>query len=182
MFKYGENYTRTTYNNEEVPEDFKGNTSIENDDQKGSIDEADDQPFMENRQKILDDRVENEESSHVGAAFPRIFSPYGCGPSASPGIFFPDGCGSNGEDKSVNESDNKDEEHVCAPNDLKECKLEGQQDKILEVLYEDLNDAHEVSVDDKDEYNDVIYCFFCSLFWVGLSGPSLLSVEIYPLP
>ena len=59
------------------------------------------------------------------------------------------------KNKSVTESDNKDEEHVCAPNDLKECKLEGQQDKILEVLYEDLNDAHEVSMDDEDECDDV---------------------------
>ena len=50
-----------------------------NDDQKGSKKENDDQPFTENSQKILDDKLEIDESSHVGAA--------------SPGIFFPDESG-----------------------------------------------------------------------------------------
>ena len=62
---------------------MKGSLDKENDDQ-GSLLENDDQPFTENSQKTLDDKLENEESSHVGAAFPRIFSPHGCGPSASP--------------------------------------------------------------------------------------------------
>ena len=53
--------------------------SSENDDQKGSNKENDDQPFTENSLKILDDKLEIDESSHVGAA--------------SQGIFFPDGCG-----------------------------------------------------------------------------------------
>ena len=73
MFNYGENYTRTTYNNEEVPEDFKGNTSIENDDQKGSIDETDDQPNTEEDEDVLDNNVEQtvdiEGFVYVGANY-----------------------------------------------------------------------------------------------------------------
>ena len=49
----------------------------------------------ENRWQILDDKLEIDERSHVGAAFPGIFFHNGCCPSAYPGILFPDGCGSN---------------------------------------------------------------------------------------
>ena len=70
-------------------------SSRENDDQNDS-NESDDQPFMENSQKILDDKLGDEETSHVCAVCSEIFSTNGCGPSASPGIFFPDGCGANG--------------------------------------------------------------------------------------
>ena len=82
--------------NKAVVDDFKGTTSqLEKMMTKevwiGNM-MTNDQPCMENSQKIFDDKLENEESSHVGAASQRIFSSDGCGPSASPGIFFPGGC------------------------------------------------------------------------------------------
>ena len=103
-------------------------------------------------EKIHDDKLVNEESSHVGAASLRIFPTDRCGPLETREYFFLTDV--NLILKKVKELSIKDKEHVGAHHDLEEWDVIGLHDKTLEAMFEDFNDSHEVFEDDENECDD----------------------------